>query len=64
MVGLLTNFIWFVQVNHKFTWSSLFKGKDNFVIRVYPGIDYAFIVALIDQKWGRNSASKVSREKI
>lgn len=47
MVGLLTNFIWFVQVNHKFTWSSLFEGKDNFVIRVYPGIDYAFIVALI-----------------
>ncbi|XXG39911.1 hypothetical protein AAC387_Pa01g0755 [Persea americana] len=35
------------EVNHKFTWSSLFEGKDNFVIRVYPGIDYAFIVALI-----------------
>lgn len=55
MVGLLTNFIWFVQVNHKFTWSSLFEGKDNFVIRVYPGIDYAFIVALIVILHGINS---------
>ncbi|XVF84078.1 hypothetical protein PTKIN_Ptkin16aG0546000 [Pterospermum kingtungense] len=34
------------EVSHNFTWGSC-KGKDNFKVKVYPEVDYAFIVALI-----------------
>ncbi|KAK2636902.1 hypothetical protein Ddye_031694 [Dipteronia dyeriana] len=35
------------EVNHNFTWESFCKGKETFKVKVYPGVDYAFIVALI-----------------
>ncbi|KAK9920298.1 hypothetical protein M0R45_028856 [Rubus argutus] len=35
------------QMHKKHTVSSVLFGKDNFMVTVYPGIDYAFIVALI-----------------
>ncbi|XWS74748.1 hypothetical protein CRYUN_Cryun01aG0024400 [Craigia yunnanensis] len=34
------------EVSHNFTWGSC-KGKDSFKVKVYPEVDYAFIVALI-----------------
>lgn len=34
-------------MHKKHTVSSVLFGKDNFMVTVYPGIDYAFIVALI-----------------
>lgn len=36
-----------LQVNHNFTWESFCKGKETVKVKVYPGVDYAFIVALI-----------------
>ncbi|KAK3229872.1 hypothetical protein Dsin_001753 [Dipteronia sinensis] len=35
------------EVNHNFTWESFCKGIETFKVKVYPGVDYAFIVALI-----------------
>ncbi|KAJ9160383.1 hypothetical protein P3X46_025790 [Hevea brasiliensis] len=35
------------EVNHKFTWGSFLGGSDKFRVQVYPGVDYAFIVALV-----------------
>ncbi|XP_010256970.1 PREDICTED: protein LURP-one-related 14 [Nelumbo nucifera] len=35
------------EANHKFTWGRFCKGKDNFTVKVNPGVDYAFIVTLI-----------------
>ncbi|KAL5732924.1 hypothetical protein ACOSQ2_032616 [Xanthoceras sorbifolium] len=35
------------EVNHNFTWESFCRGKETFKVKVYPGVDYAFIVALI-----------------
>ncbi|KAM1442313.1 hypothetical protein FF1_010045 [Malus domestica] len=35
------------QMHKKRTVASMLIGKDNFMVTVYPGIDYAFIVALI-----------------
>ncbi|KAI9156934.1 hypothetical protein LWI28_014265 [Acer negundo] len=35
------------EVNHNFTWESFCKGKETFKVKVYPGVDYAFIAALI-----------------
>ncbi|XP_004302601.1 PREDICTED: protein LURP-one-related 15-like isoform 2 [Fragaria vesca subsp. vesca] len=35
------------QMHKKHTVSSVLFGKDNFSVTVYPGVDYAFIVALI-----------------
>ena len=34
-------------MNKKNTVKSILIGKDNFMVTVYPNIDYAFIVALI-----------------
>ncbi|XWS07590.1 hypothetical protein CRYUN_Cryun41cG0002100 [Craigia yunnanensis] len=34
------------EVSHNFTWGSC-KGKESFKVKVYPEVDYAFIVALI-----------------
>ncbi|KAK8489380.1 hypothetical protein V6N13_122239 [Hibiscus sabdariffa] len=34
------------EVNHNFTWESC-KGKETFKVKVYPDVDYAFIVALL-----------------
>lgn len=34
-------------MHKKHTAQSLLLGKTNFMVTVYPGIDYAFIVALI-----------------
>ncbi|GMI87331.1 hypothetical protein like AT3G56180 [Hibiscus trionum] len=34
------------EVNHQFTWGSC-KGKQTFKVKVYPDVDYAFIVALL-----------------
>lgn len=36
-----------LQMHKKHTVSSVLFGKDNFSVTVYPGVDYAFIVALI-----------------
>ncbi|KAK4582255.1 hypothetical protein RGQ29_025434 [Quercus rubra] len=35
------------KMHKKHTAQSIFIGKDNFMVTVYPNIDYAFIVALI-----------------
>ncbi|BBH06328.1 Protein of unknown function D [Prunus dulcis] len=35
------------QMHKKRTVQSVLFGKDNFMVTVYPGIDYAFIIALI-----------------
>ncbi|KAK9948316.1 hypothetical protein M0R45_003897 [Rubus argutus] len=35
------------QMHTKHTVTSVLFGKDNFMVTVYPGIDYAFIVALV-----------------
>ncbi|XP_022745052.1 protein LURP-one-related 14-like [Durio zibethinus] len=34
------------EVSHNFTWGSC-EGKESFKIKVYPEVDYAFIVALV-----------------
>ncbi|KAK8691635.1 hypothetical protein V6N13_075136 [Hibiscus sabdariffa] len=34
------------EVKHNYTWGSC-KGKESFKVKVYPEVDYAFIVALI-----------------
>ncbi|KAK8643417.1 hypothetical protein V6N13_012716 [Hibiscus sabdariffa] len=34
------------EVKHNYTWGSV-KGKESFKVKVYPEVDYAFIVALI-----------------
>lgn len=34
-------------MDKKLTFKSVLTGKDHFKVRVYPNIDYAFIVALI-----------------
>ncbi|KAK8508221.1 hypothetical protein V6N12_019400 [Hibiscus sabdariffa] len=34
------------EVNHNFTWESC-KGKETFRVKVYPDVDYAFIVTLL-----------------
>ncbi|XP_039016444.1 protein LURP-one-related 14-like [Hibiscus syriacus] len=34
------------EVSHSYTWES-YKGKESFKIKVYPEVDYAFIVALL-----------------
>ncbi|XVE69501.1 hypothetical protein DITRI_Ditri09bG0157000 [Diplodiscus trichospermus] len=34
------------EVSHNFTWGSC-KGKESFKVKVYPEVDYAFIVALV-----------------
>ncbi|KAB2064077.1 hypothetical protein F383_19381 [Gossypium arboreum] len=34
------------EVRHNFTWGSC-KGKESFKVKVYPEVDYAFIVALL-----------------
>ena len=39
--------LWELQMHKKHTAQSIFIGKDNFMVTVYPNIDYAFIVALI-----------------
>ena len=36
-----------LQMHKKHTVTSLLFGKDNFMVTVYPGIDQAFIVALV-----------------
>ncbi|KAJ8764136.1 hypothetical protein K2173_005046 [Erythroxylum novogranatense] len=35
------------EVKHNFTWESFCKGKESYRIKVYPEVDYAFIVALL-----------------
>ncbi|XP_020236670.1 protein LURP-one-related 15 [Cajanus cajan] len=44
-VGESLNFI--AQMHKKHTVQSIAFGKDNFMVTVYPNMDYAFIVALI-----------------
>ncbi|KAE8695481.1 protein LURP-one-related 14-like isoform X3 [Hibiscus syriacus] len=34
------------EVRHNFTWESC-KGKETFKVKVYPDVDYAFIIALL-----------------
>ncbi|KAK8485243.1 hypothetical protein V6N13_062758 [Hibiscus sabdariffa] len=34
------------EVSHNYTWKS-YKGKESFKVKVYPEVDYAFIVALL-----------------
>ncbi|OMO49990.1 hypothetical protein CCACVL1_30706 [Corchorus capsularis] len=34
------------EVSHNFTWGSC-KGKETFKVKVYPEVDYAFIIALL-----------------
>ncbi|KAK8579618.1 hypothetical protein V6N13_142790 [Hibiscus sabdariffa] len=34
------------EVKHNYTWGSC-KGKESFKVKVYPEVDYAFIIALI-----------------
>ena len=36
-----------MQMHKKHTVQSLVLGKDNFVVTIYPNVDYAFIVSLI-----------------
>ena len=36
-----------MQMHEKMTVKSILIGKDNFMVTVYPNIDYAFIVTLI-----------------
>ncbi|CAN1812219.1 Protein LURP-one-related 14 [Linum perenne] len=35
------------EVKHNFTLESFYKGKERFTIKVYPEVDYAFIIALL-----------------
>ncbi|GKU92211.1 hypothetical protein SLEP1_g5970 [Rubroshorea leprosula] len=35
------------EVIHNFKWQSFCKGKESFMVRVQPEVDYAFIVALL-----------------
>ncbi|CAK7325953.1 unnamed protein product [Dovyalis caffra] len=36
-----------IQVNNKFSLGKFCEGKDDFRVKVYPGVDYAFILALM-----------------
>jgi hypothetical protein len=36
-----------LQVKHNFTLESFCKGKEKYKVKVYPEVDYAFIVALL-----------------
>ena len=36
-----------LQMHTKHTFKDLMLGKENFMVTVYPNMDYAFIVALI-----------------
>lgn len=36
-----------LQMHKKHTVQSILIGKDQFMVTVYPNIDYAFVVALI-----------------
>lgn len=36
-----------MQVKERFKLGSFFKGRENFEVRVYPGVDYAFIVSIL-----------------
>ncbi|XP_059301669.1 protein LURP-one-related 14-like [Lycium ferocissimum] len=35
------------EVKERFKLGSFFKGRENFELRVYPGVDYAFIVSIL-----------------
>ncbi|XP_015077472.1 protein LURP-one-related 14-like [Solanum pennellii] len=35
------------EVKERFKLGSFFKGRENFEVRVYPGVDYAFIVSIL-----------------
>ncbi|CAI0416192.1 unnamed protein product [Linum tenue] len=35
------------EVKHNFTLESFYKGKERYTIKVYPEVDYAFIIALL-----------------
>lgn len=47
-VGHMDKLLCIIQVKDKFRFGNLLvKGKESFGVRVYPGVDYAFIMSLL-----------------